>query len=140
MRIPNHSQQAVTALWIAVILLSAILGVLLAKSAAAHIHDHPEWDQWLNEQKVPDGRNYGSRSDYCCDKSDAYVVDEDTELRQGENGDPEVRIDGTWYRFPNRGVGNPGNTVIGESDNPTNHMIAWLLHGNPRCLAAGSGT
>lgn len=116
-----------------------VAGLLLAAPAQAHIAGHPEWDEWLMAQKVPDGRNSGSRNDYCCDKSDAYIIDENTELRQGEGGDPEVFVEGAWHTYPNRGDGKPGNTVMGVYDNPTGHVVAWLYHGLPRCLASGTG-
>jgi hypothetical protein len=115
------------------VLFALMFGICLhyAFSAKAHIADHPEWDEWFAKQKIPDGTQ---RS--CCAKSDVHLL-EDNEWRV-RNGNYEVITAQGWMTFPNNGVGNPGNVVLGEVNNPTGQAVAWFNPGAPYCFVAGT--
>jgi hypothetical protein len=117
-----------------------LLPVLLLCSAAALAHepdpDHPgPFHKWFEEQKVPDGTN---RS--CCAEADGHVLTEDDwRISVGEY---QVHIGDDWVTFPNTGHGNAGNTILGQTGNPTGGPVAWWLgsgaSATPRCFAPGT--
>jgi len=110
-----------------------LLSLAVAFPVAAHVFDHPEWDEWFAAQRVPDGTGA-----VCCDKSDVYLLDdEDVRIVDGQY---EARVNSVWLQFPNTGQGKPGNKVFGYTANPTGSYVVWVLHGLPRCLAEGTGT
>lgn len=127
----NHLQQVVFCLWA---ILAVLLYLALVTTAKAHIAGHPEWDIWMAAQMVPDDTNdvYS-----CCNKSDAYLLSDD--VVRIVNGEYEALLEGQWIRFPNKGQGHAGNTVLATSGNPTGSYVAWWTqaHG-PYCFAEGT--
>ena len=113
-----------------IVAIGLALGVMIGR-AHAHVHDHPEWDEWFASQQTPDDRKWS-----CCNKSDAYLLeDDDVRIVEGEY---EVKTDQGWLRFPNTGQGREGNTVMGYSRNPTGHAVAWYIGGTAFCFAEGT--
>lgn len=107
--------------------------IITARMACAHTG---EFHEWFNAQKIPDGTG---RS--CCAESDGHVLEED-DWRVGASGEYEVRAGSEWIVFRNTGEGNPGNTVLGFTNNPTGHPVAWYsasMH-VPYCFAPGTTT
>ncbi len=129
MRWPNHLQLVLIYLFII-----AACSIALTYKAYAHIAGHPEWDEWMAAQVVPDRPD----SQYsCCNKSDAYLLDDDAV--RVVDGQYEALLEGKWVQFPNLGQGVFGNTVLATSGNPTGHAVAWWTpaHG-PYCFAEGT--
>lgn len=117
-----------------VLRIAAIAAAMMLAGGLAEAdwdHSHPEWDQWFADQMQPNG---GSVS--CCNKADGHVL-EDEDVRVVD-GDYEVRTASGWLRFPNRGLGQPGNTVLGPTGNPTGHWVAWYMGQTAYCLSEGT--
>lgn len=79
---------------------------------------NPAWHDWFENQEMPDGSH---RS--CCREGDGHILSDD-QWRIAD-GEYEVWIEDQWVRFPNKGQGKPGNTVMGYTANPTGSPVAW---------------
>lgn len=129
--------KTIACLMLAAAALCVALAALFAfvPTADAHVEGLEQYTPWFMAQRVPDD----NKSDLkCCDQSDAYALT-DEQIRIVDH-EPEAEINGHWVRFPDRGVGKPGNRTMGYTGNPTGKTIAWLFQDQPRCLSFPTGS
>lgn len=110
--------------------VAAVMVMAVCSAKADWDHSHPEWDAWFTVQTQPNGSAIS-----CCSYADGHVLEEQDVRVVG--GDYEVRTPTGWLRFPNTGLGHLGNTVLGPTDNPTGHWVAWYDGDIPYCLSEG---
>lgn len=110
--------------------LAAVMSLAGVAAKADWDHSHPEWDAWFSAQVQPNGGDIS-----CCSYADGHLIEE-KDVRVVA-GDYEVRTPAGWLRFPNKGLGVPGNTVLGPTGNPTGHWVAWFYGSTAYCLSEG---
>lgn len=133
--------------WLTIAALIWNYGIFIVMSRAAHAAPPPGssgiYHAWFAAQKVPDELANTDHPLSCCAEADGHILtDDDWRIADGEY---QVRTGpDRWTVFPNKGQGKPGNTVLGQTGNPTGNPVAWWLYqdGNPvpRCLAPGTVT
>lgn len=102
-----------------------ILVLMMASSAFAHDHDHPELNGWYESLHSGNGP--------CCDGSDAKSVDDPD--WENNSGHYRVKINGEWVDVDEKDVVTvPNRAGIAK-------VWPWYKDGRPaaRCFLPGSG-